>query len=173
MLEKMRVACILDSKKRTAYIVKHKIFASVGENFFFQPRILPADPELIRFHNNVSVSSGVTFINHDVFNSLLNNMNLGHFFEYKAGCIEVMDNVYIGADAIILPNVKIGPNVLVAAGSIVTKDVKENSVVAGVPAKVIGTFDDLIQKRKDEIISEPYNYQKLWEKFDKEKNNRD
>lgn len=53
----------------------------------------------------------------------------------------------IGANAIILPDVKIGPNALVAAGAIVTKDVPPNSVVAGVPAKVIGTFDDFYKKR--------------------------
>ena len=61
----------------------------------------------------------------------------------------------IGAGSKILPNVKIGPNVIVAAGSIVTKDIPENSVVAGVPARVIGTFDDFAKKayKRNEMLS--------------------
>lgn len=171
LLKRIRVALILDAKKRTKYIVKHKIFNLVGENFFFQPRVLPADPELIRFHNNVVVSSGVTFINHDIFDLILNNMNTGHYYNYNAGCIEIMDNVYIGANAIILPNIKVGPNALIAAGAIVTKDVKENTVVAGVPAKVISTFDELVEKRPKDSKNY-YDPNKLWEKFDNEKNNK-
>ncbi len=171
MLRRIRVALIIDAKKRTKYIVKHKIFNSVGENFFFQPRILPSDPELIRFHNNIVVASGTTFINHDIFDFVFNNMNLGHNFTYKAGCIEVMDNVYIGANVIILPNVKIGPNVIIGAGTVVTKDIKENSVVAGVPAKVIGSFDEIVEKRKN-YFDGHYDPDKLWEEFDNEKNNK-
>ena len=165
-LLRFRIALIFDSKKRTKYIVKHKVFKSVGENFFFQPRIIPADPDLIKFHNNVSVASGVTFINHDLISNVLNNTNQG-YFPYYSGCIEVMDNVFIGSNTTILPNVKIGPNVIIAAGSVVTKDIPENSVVAGVPAKVICSFTDYIEKRKK--IAE-LDSDKLWEKFNNEKN---
>ena len=42
---------------------------------------------------------------------------------------------------------KIGPNAIVAAGSVVTKDVPEGSVVAGCPAKVIGRYEDVAKKR--------------------------
>ena len=156
-LLRLRIALIFESKKRTRYIVKHNVFKEVGDNFFFQPRIIPADPELIKFHNNVTVTSNVTFINHDIIDGMLNNLNEGHF-PYKNGCIEVMDNVFIGSNTTILPNVKIGPNAIVAAGSVVTKDVKENTVVAGVPAK---------EKRKNHIY---LNDEDLWKKFDEEKN---
>lgn len=162
-IQRFRVALIFDAKKRTKYIVKHNVFASVGDNFFFQPRIIPADPKLIKFHNNVSVASGVTFINHDLVHNVLNNMNQG-YFAYTAGCIEVMDNVFIGSNAMILPNVKIGPNAIVAAGAVVTKDVKENSIVAGVPAKEIGKFDEYVLKRKDVVT---LTNEQLWEEFNK------
>jgi acetyltransferase-like isoleucine patch superfamily enzyme len=46
-------------------------------------------------------------------------------------------NVWIGSNATILPGVKIGDNSVVAAGAVVTKDVPENTVVAGVPAKAV------------------------------------
>ena len=52
-----------------------------------------------------------------------------------------MDNVYIGMGSIILGNVKIGPNVIIHAGSVVASDIPPNSIVAGVPAKVVGKFD--------------------------------
>ena len=164
-LTRLKVALIFESKKRTKYIVKHKIFNSVGDNFFFQPRIIPSDPELIKFHNNVSVASDVTFITHDIAHNVLNNLGEG-YFPYNYGCIEVMDNVFIGANTTILPNIKIGPNAIIAAGSVVTKDVPENSIVAGVPAKVIGTFDEYVEKRKN--IKE-VSINEAWNNFYKEK----
>lgn len=53
----------------------------------------------------------------------------------------VEDDVMIGANAVILEGVKVGKGAVVAAGSVVTKDVPENSVVAGIPAKVIKEKD--------------------------------
>lgn len=52
------------------------------------------------------------------------------------------DNVWIGSNATILPGVTIGNNSIVAAGAVVTKDVPENTVVAGVPAKVMKQIPD-------------------------------
>ena len=147
-LRRFRIALIFDSKKRSEYLVKKKVFKNVGDNFFFQPRIIPSDPELITFHNNVTVTSNVTFVTHDVFNDGLNRLGKG-YFEYFQNEIEVMDNVFIGCNTTILPGVKIGPNAVIGAGSIVTKDVPPNTVVAGNPAKVISTFDEFIEKRKN------------------------
>lgn len=156
-LRRFRIYLIFESKRRTKYIVKHNVFKSVGENFFFQPRVIPSDPELIKFHNNVYVASGVTFINHDLIHNVINNMNENIL--YYSGCIEVMDNVFIGSNSTILPNVKIGPNAVIAAGSVVTKDVEPNTVVGGNPAKKICTFDELIEKRKNIKNIDP------WERF--------
>ena len=149
-LQRLRVALIPDSKKRTNYIIKKKIFKNVGENFFFQPRIIPSDPELITFHNNVTVTSNVTFVTHDVFNDGLSRLGKG-YFEYLEKEIEIFDNVFIGCNTTILPGVKIGPNCVIGAGSVITKDVKPNTVVAGNPAKVIETFDEYLEKRKSDI----------------------
>ena len=51
--------------------------------------------------------------------------------------IRIADNVWIGSNVTILPGVTIGKNAIVAAGAVVTKDVAENTVVGGVPAKYI------------------------------------
>lgn len=151
LIQKLWFFCLPSSSARIKYIKKYHVFDAVGENFFFQPRKLPSDPKFIRFHNNVSVAADVTFVNHDVLYLVLRNLDKRQNSEHM-GCIEVMDNVFIGLGAVILSDVRIGPNAVVAAGSVVTKDVPPNSVVGGVPARVIGSFVELKEKRLKEAI---------------------
>ena len=58
----------------------------------------------------------------------------------------MMDNVFIGYNVTILPNVRIGENVIIGACSTITKDCEANSVYAGSPAKKIGSFDAFVEK---------------------------
>jgi tetrahydrodipicolinate N-acetyltransferase len=60
----------------------------------------------------------------------------------NANPVIVGDNVLIGANAVVLEGIKVGNGAVVAAGSVVVKDVEENTVVAGVPAKVIKMVDE-------------------------------
>jgi 2,3,4,5-tetrahydropyridine-2,6-dicarboxylate N-acetyltransferase len=60
----------------------------------------------------------------------------------NANPVVVGDNVLIGANAVVLEGVKVGNGAVVAAGSVVVKDVEENTVVAGVPAKIIKMVDE-------------------------------
>lgn len=91
------------------------------------------------------VAAGVRFITHDASYTVLNHLGLGKFPE-RVGCIEVMDNVFIGYNATILPNVKIGENCIIGASSTVTKDLEPNGVYAGTPAKRIGSFNEFVNK---------------------------
>ena len=59
-----------------------------------------------------------------------------------------MDNVFIGSHSVILYGTRIGPNVIIGSGSVVTKDCEPNSVYAGVPARRIGSFDEYMEKRR-------------------------
>lgn len=70
----------------------------------------------------------------------------------KIGCIEIGDNCFIGSNTIVLYDVKIGSNVIIGAGSLVNKDISDNSVAAGIPARVIGTFENLKKKRQEEKV---------------------
>lgn len=60
----------------------------------------------------------------------------------------------IGASSVVLPNVRIGNNVIIGAGSVVTKDIPDNVVCAGNPAKVICSLDEYIKKYNAKITNE-------------------
>ena len=95
------------------------------------------------------------------------------------GCIEIGDNVFIGAGTRILYDTRIGSNVVVGTGSIITKDVPDNSIVAGIPARVIGSFSDYAEKAlarekypeelrpRNQAVPEELA-KMLWERFDAE-----
>ena len=90
-------------------------------------------PVRIGSHVNLAQGITVTALNHnfDDTNKRIDEQGVST----KAVIIE--DDVWIGANAVILPGVTIGNHCVVAAGAVVTKDVPPHSLVAGVPAKVI------------------------------------
>ncbi len=148
-LQSLRFVTIFSSVKRGNFARKHKLFGAVGDNVRLPFGIIPLRSENIYLHNNIEVASGAKFIPHDAIHSVFNNMpDANGVYEEHIGKIEVFDNVFIGANAIILGPSKIGPNAIVAAGAVVNKNVPEGSIVGGVPAKVIGSFEDLRKKRE-------------------------
>lgn len=133
--------------KRAAYLKKHDILYHIGDNCMTMFRKIPLYPKLISFGDNVWVASGVSFVAHDVIHRMLNNKLVGSEFQENIGCIDIKDNVFIGSNSTILPNVTIGPDTIVAAGALVNKSVR-GGVYAGVPAKYVCTLDEFIEKRK-------------------------
>jgi acetyltransferase-like isoleucine patch superfamily enzyme len=104
-----------------------------------------SEPYLIGIGKHVTISSGVEFITHDggtwVFRDSPEYRNVIAY-----GRITIFDNCFIGAGATILPGVSIGPNSVVGARSVVTKDVPANTVAAGVPARPIMTIEEYAGK---------------------------
>ncbi|MDA3781328.1 MAG: acyltransferase [Bacteroidales bacterium] len=92
----------------------------------------------IKIGNRVAIAPGATFI----ADSDPNNSKLKTIEKYLIkGEVIIKDDAWIGSNVIILPNITIGERSIVGAGSIVTKNVEDNTIVAGNPAKVIGNID--------------------------------
>ena len=123
---------------------------TVGKNFSYERgcRIDSSHCWLITIGDNVTFSFDVVILAHDSSTKL----SLGYT---KIGQVFIGNNVFIGARSIILPNIKIGNNVIIGAGSVVTKEVKDNCVVAGNPAKFICTYDEYINKIKENLKKFP------------------
>jgi len=93
---------------------------------------------LVKIGKNCAIAANVSLITESGPNmSELKDIPFIQKHYIKKGKILIEDNVWIGANVIVFPGVKIGKNSIVGAGSIVTKDVKPNTIVKGQPAKAI------------------------------------
>lgn len=128
-----------------------------------------SEPWLIKLGKNVHITNGVKFLTHDagilIFKKQYPTLDL-------TMPIEVGNDVYIGTDVLILPGVKIGSKVIIGAGSIISRNIPDNSVVVGVPGKVIKSCDEYLEKaivsstnlgylereEKDKALMEFYHY---------------
>lgn len=109
------------------------------------PDCFGSEPYLVSIGPKVTITSGVRFITHDGGMRVLRNLGLCKDV-HKFGRITIHENCFIGVGAILMPGVTIGPNSVVAAGSVVTKDVPPNSVAAGVPAKVLFSVEEYAER---------------------------
>lgn len=99
----------------------------IGENVIISYKAKldkSVNPKGIHIGNNTRIAANAYILAHDYNRSLITDTYIG-------------DNCLIGINSIILPGIKIGDHVVVGAGSVVTKDVPNNTIVAGNPAKII------------------------------------
>lgn len=110
----------------------------VGEDFLSNYNLTILDIAPVHIGHNVMIGPNVDIytVNHP--------LNAAGRAEYMAQGFPVTigNNVWIGGKATIMPNVTIGNNVVIAAGAVVTKDVPDNVLVGGVPAKIIKSIPD-------------------------------
>lgn len=104
-----------------------------------------SEPYLIAIGNHVTVSMQAMFLTHDGATWVIRDQPK-YRNVVKYGRITILDNCFIGARSTILPGVTIGPDAIVAAGSVVTKDVPPGTVAGGVPAKRICTLQEYAEK---------------------------
>ena len=115
----------------------------VGHNFVrMHGTILdPSHCWLIKIGNNVTLAPRVHVLAHDA--SLCRHLGYA-----RIGNVMIGDNVFVGAESVILPNVTIGENSIIGANSTVSRDIPANVVAAGSPAKVICTLDEYLEKNR-------------------------
>ena len=139
--------------------IKHlrKRGCNIGENCcFYSPRTTLIDSvrtDWISIGKYTKITSGVVILAHDYSHSVLvgvhNEILLGGGYHTTIG-----ENCFIGMNAIIMPGVHIGNNCIVGTGAVVTKDIPDNMVVAGNPAKIIMNIDEFYEKRKKKYLND-------------------
>lgn len=119
------------------------------------PRTITIDytrPYLIEIGNNVRMNNGFTLLTHDFATSVLTN-KYGDFLP-SSGKVKIGNNVYFAQKCTVMKGVTIGDNCIIGYGSLVTKNIPSNSVVAGSPARVICTLEEYYKKRKIKALEE-------------------
>lgn len=109
---------------------------------------------LISIGNNVTITNAA-ILSHDASTHIF----LGYS---KIGRVKIGNNVFIGYGSVVLPGVSIGNNCIVGAGSIVSRNIPDNCVVAGNPAKVICTTQEYLEKHRTQMKTKPI-FNKAWE----------
>lgn len=129
-------------KEYIAKLMRNGLRCGQNVNFAADFFLDPSHCFLISIGNNVTFAPNVRLIAHDASTKLFIGFT-------RIGMVQIMDNCFIGDSVIVLPGVKIGPRAIVGSGAVVTKDVMENSVVAGNPARFICTLDEYLAKRAE------------------------
>ncbi len=120
-----------------------KMGMKVGNNFGRLKGVIldPSHCWLIEIGDNVTLAPRVHILCHDA--------STKQFLGYtKIGRVTIGNNVFIGAESVVLPGVTIGNNVIIGANSTVTHDVPDNSVVVGSPARVLCTLEEYLKKER-------------------------
>ncbi|WP_319586827.1 acyltransferase [uncultured Desulfobulbus sp.] len=123
----------------------------VGKNVTIETGVLidGSYPYLISIGDNSSIAMNVRIFAHDDA-----PVKFGGNF-VRLGKVDIKENCFIGDSCIILPGVTIGPNVIVAAGSVVNKSIPPDTCVAGVPARFYANFHDVIENVQEKAKVNP------------------
>ena len=115
----------------------------IGENFFANHNVVVLDCAKVTFGNNVFIAPNCVFstAGHPLD---VEQRNKGLEYAYP---ITVEDNVWIGASVTVLPNVTIGSGSVIAAGSVVNRDIPQGVIAAGNPCRVIREITEEDKKK--------------------------
>jgi len=122
----------------------------VGKNFHVQEDVVIDTSHCwhITIGDDVTLAPHVHILAHDASTKI-------HLGYTRIGKVKIGNRVFVGASSTILPGVTIGNNVIIGAGSVVTQDVPDDVVAVGNPAKVVGSLEDFLARRKVEMNAVP------------------
>ena len=138
------IVMLLNREVPTETLMKRGL--KVGKDFNRQQGcyIDPTHCYLIEIGDDVTMSIRVTLMAHDAGTKKTTGYT-------RLGQIKIGNHVFLGANATVLPGVTIGDGAVIGAGSVVTRDVPAGTVAAGVPARVIGTVQELKERAEVEM----------------------
>lgn len=132
-----------------------RFLKKIGKRVYIMQRVKIMSPQKVSIGHDVLLNEdvkiggqcGVTIGNYVLIGYNVNLVSENHAYQnsslpimkqgYFGGPIDIKDDVWIGANAVILPNVIIGKGAIVGANAVVTKDIAPYTIVGGVPAKKI------------------------------------
>ena len=123
---------------------------TVGKNFKRMNGVIldPSHCWLIGIGDHVTLAPRVHILCHDA--------STKQFLGYtKIGRVTIGNNVFIGAESVVLPGVTIGDNVIIGANSTVTHDIPPGFVAAGAPARIICSLEEYLSKEKSRMETAP------------------
>ncbi len=132
--------CSIDDNSKIGPFVEIQKNATIGRNCKIQSHTFIC--EGVTIEDDVFVGHGVTFINDKYPRSINPDGQLQTEEDWAVVPTLVKRGASIGSGATVLCNITIGEDAVVGAGSVVTKDIPANSVVAGNPAKIIRSLDN-------------------------------
>lgn len=132
----------------------------IGEGtVIFEPRKILIDisrPELLEIGKYVFLHGGTTILTHDWASWCFVNSDAEFYPSH--GKVKIGNNVWLGRDVTICKGVSIGDNCIIGTKSVVTKSIPSNSIAVGIPAKVIGSYEDYMSKRSKQYVEEAVEY---------------
>lgn len=118
----------------------------VGRNFGMLGGVIidPSHTWHIEIGDDVTLAPRVHILAHDASTKK-------HLNYTRLGKVKIGNRVFVGASAIILPGVTIGDDVVIGAGSVVSRDIPAGHVAAGNPARIICTIDEFLSRKREEM----------------------
>ena len=137
-----RMRLLVDSGYYPAYLRKQGVRIGKNSSILYPSYVDGRLPYLLEIGDDVVISLYVTILTHDAASAWAGDL-------VKVGRVRINDHVFIGANTTVMCNVAIGPNAIVGAGSVISRDVPPDSVVAGNPAKLVCSMEKFKVKHRE------------------------
>lgn len=140
---------LINSDYYTQYLKNQGVKIGKNSQAIYPSYIDARLPYLVEIGDNVIISRNVTILTHDATTAYAGDM-------VKIARVTILDHSFIGANSTILCNTTIGPDSIIGAGSVVSRDVPPGTIYAGNPARYICDTKDFIAKYKESSTNAPF-----------------
>lgn len=157
ILKKLRLFHLTKSiLVKIGVIEEQKILYKIGNMKRHNAQVDTLIPQMIEIGDNFTAAPGAIITAHDA-------STFKHIEKYRIEKTSIGNNVFLGANSVILPGVTIGDNAIVGAGAIVTKNIPANKIVVGNPARILCDVATYLEKCKERnvLYDAPKSFEKV------------